>query len=100
MITDEIAKKIAEEARKACSNCQEWECGNCEYRYWRDMRWEEETPTVDAEPVRHAHWIDTGSGQECSECHEIQYGYDSGRYYCANCGAKMDEATDEQTKMH
>jgi len=37
----------------------------------------------------HGYWIDTGSGQECSRCHEVQYGYDSGRYYCQNCGAKM-----------
>lgn len=36
-------------------------------------------------------WIDTGSGQECDQCHEIQYGYDTGRNYCANCGAKMEE---------
>lgn len=34
-------------------------------------------------------WIDTGSGQECSVCHEIQYGYDSFRYFCAFCGADM-----------
>ena len=34
-------------------------------------------------------WIDTGSGQECSVCGEIQYGYDSMRKFCANCGAKM-----------
>ena len=40
--------------------------------------------------VRHGRWIDTGSGQECSACKEIQYGYDSGRYYCQNCGAKME----------
>lgn len=44
----------------------------------------------DAEPVRHGYWIDTGSGQRCSECHEIQYGHDNYRRYCANCGAKMD----------
>lgn len=36
-------------------------------------------------------WIDTGSGQECSECGEIQYGYDNFRYFCANCGAEMKE---------
>lgn len=35
------------------------------------------------------HWIDTGSGQECSECKEIQYGYDNFRYFCPNCGADM-----------
>ena len=44
--------------------------------------------------IVHGHWIDTGSGQECSICGEIQYGYDSGRFYCQNCGAKMDEVTE------
>ena len=38
------------------------------------------------------HWIDTGSGQECSECGEIQHGYDNFRYFCAYCGAKMTES--------
>lgn len=36
-------------------------------------------------------WIDTGSGQECNVCHEIQYGYDNFRHFCANCGAKMQK---------
>ena len=51
-----------------------------------------EFPTIEAEPVRHGRWIDTGSGTECSVCMEIQYGYDSNRNYCPNCGAKMEEA--------
>lgn len=38
---------------------------------------------------RTGHWIDTGSGQECSVCREIQYGYDTGRHFCSNCGARM-----------
>lgn len=40
-------------------------------------------------------WIDTGSGQECSECHEIQYGYDNFRFFCPNCGADMRGEQDE-----
>lgn len=41
-----------------------------------------------AQPERpKGHWIDTGSGQECSECGEVQYGYDNFRYYCAKCGS-------------
>ncbi len=48
-------------------------------------------PIADVEPVKHAKWIDTGSGQECSLCGEIQYGYDSHRYRCACCGARMDK---------
>ena len=47
-------------------------------------------PSV-AIPNKVGHWIDTGSGQECSECHEIQYGYDNHRFYCGNCGARMIE---------
>lgn len=47
-------------------------------------------PPADVIPVVHAYWRDTGSGQECSACKEIQYGYDTGRHYCPNCGAKMD----------
>lgn len=45
----------------------------------------------DIQVVKHGHWRNTGSGQECSVCGEIQYGYDSYRNYCANCGARMDE---------
>lgn len=51
--------------------------------------WIDELQTYDVQEVRQGRWIDTGSGQECSVCGEIQYGYDSGRYYCPNCGAKM-----------
>ena len=50
-----------------------------------------QAPAADVAEVRHAHWRDTGSGQECSLCKEIQYGYDNGRCYCQNCGAKMDK---------
>ena len=40
-------------------------------------------------------WIDTGSGQECSVCGEIQYGYDNYRRFCANCGADMRGCKEE-----
>ena len=46
-------------------------------------------PSVTPQP-KIGHWIDTGSGQECSECGEIQYGYDNFRYFCPNCGSKME----------
>lgn len=49
----------------------------------------EELPPVTPERPKTGHWIDTGSGQECSECGEIQYGYDTFRFFCANCGAEM-----------
>ena len=67
------------------------------------------TPTVDAEPVRHGHWLavkgwDDVIGEldnaECSVCHETQEGeYWAKTYYkyCPNCGAKMDEVEDVET---
>lgn len=51
-------------------------------------------PVADVRENVHGEWIDTGSGEECSVCHEIQYGYDSGRRFCANCGAQMDGAAE------
>ena len=42
--------------------------------------------------VKRGKWFDTGSGQECPFCGEIQYGYDSVRRYCAVCGARMEES--------
>jgi len=51
--------------------------------------------TADVVEVQYGQWIDIGSGQECSVCGEVQYGYDSGRHYCPNCGAKMDLEKEE-----
>lgn len=48
-------------------------------------------PSVTPQKPKTGHWIDTGSGQKCSECGEIQYGYDNFRHFCANCGTKMDK---------
>lgn len=56
----------------------------------------EDCPTVDAEPVRHGHWIEqtpedrySWAPWRCSECK-----LPSGKHqtnYCPNCGAKMDK---------
>ena len=73
-----------------------------------DISWEEEimsdietiskAPTVDAESVRHGHWINhfddlypEDSSVECSVCHEYE-GIMANDNYCPNCGAKMDES--------
>ena len=50
----------------------------------------DKTPTADVAEVKHGEWIYTGSCQVCSICDEEQYGVDTGRFYCPNCGAKMD----------
>ena len=53
----------------------------------------DEAPTVDAEPVKHAHWIYfrglNGMKQcKCAECLTSYGNMDTP--YCPNCGAKMD----------
>ena len=70
--------------------------------------------TVDAEPVRHGHWLPYEYGDEtwhkCSECGTAdKYGYKytafdgnehivlSVRNFCPNCGAKMDEEAQNET---
>ena len=51
--------------------------------------------TVDAEPVVHAHWIETDCFDDygnrfasCSNCGKWETVWDK---YCRECGAKMDE---------
>jgi len=51
----------------------------------------DDEPTIEAEPVRRGRWINHGSFVTCSVCNEEQYGIDTGRFYCQNCGAKMDK---------
>ena len=53
---------------------------------------------IEVVPVRHGHWIWHGSYHTCSVCGEEQYGVDTGRFYCQNCGAKMDEWSDDAEK--
>ena len=53
---------------------------------------------VDAEPVKHGHWIDVngdGSLWRCSVCGELQCCESN---YCGDCGARMDGDRDERTK--
>lgn len=60
-------------------------------------------PAVDAEPVRHGHWIDIDSETytwaiRCNKCgHERSMMSTQKTYpnYCEKCGAKMDERTEE-----
>jgi hypothetical protein len=37
-IDDETARKITEEADKACAKCKELNCWECEYVHWRHKR--------------------------------------------------------------
>lgn len=58
----------------------------------------DDSPTVDAEPVRHGHWVSVPhkSARVCSVCeHDEPYKNapdDADIFnYCPHCGAKMDE---------
>lgn len=54
-------------------------------------------PTIDVEPVVHAHWIKSnydkldGTIYKCSNCNQELF---SAWNFCPHCGAKMDEATE------
>lgn len=59
-------------------------------------------PTIEAEPVRHGHWIkknyvfDDVYRYECSECHYFDEHSESRKVqYCWQCGALMDEVNDD-----
>lgn len=62
----------------------------------------ENAPTVDAELVRHGHWVNKGfEPLRCSVCgitvdaiNGIPWAI-KGFKFCPHCGAKMDEVTDE-----
>lgn len=67
----------------------------------------DEMPTVEAEPIRHGHWVDMGDFESCSVCNgthlkEYQTYYGKCLWvkmdYCPHCGAKMDESTMGQVK--
>lgn len=51
-----------------------------------------DAPTVEAEPVRHGHWIkDNDEYDKCSICGNLHHYSESYGYYCQHCGARMDE---------
>lgn len=53
----------------------------------RALRDETDFPTIDAQPVRHSHWILSDNGEaSCSECHCDGEPYMN---YCPMCGKKM-----------
>jgi len=62
------------------------------------MDYVKEMPTVEAEPVRHGHWVRNDNGTySCSECQSWipneQHYY---ARYCLHCGAKMDEEKENE----
>lgn len=52
---------------------------------------------VDAEPVKHGHWIKSEKSDYEWECSACGYGLSDYRTtYCYDCGAKMDEVEDDK----
>lgn len=81
------AEKLEEYKADCCVSLTEWQEG------WNDAidTIMSETSTVDAEPVRHGHWIvDEDGNIKCSECGHRGVGDN----YCERCGARMDEVED------
>ena len=56
------------------------------------LRIVETAPAVDAEPVRHARWVEEADRRNhwhCSNCERTEGMAHFLMYYCPNCGAKM-----------
>lgn len=105
---------IADMEKRYCKDCERhkgvkggkvrilYEIGEAPCRACGTMDTMEEidnAPTIEAEPVRHGHWInifdendpDISTFGRCTRCNEISKRL-LGRY-CRWCGAKMDEVT-------
>ena len=91
---DKLEADMYHNAFEIDTDLQKWDSG-CWIRYKMFENVIDEQPTVDAEPVRHGHWIFNPKDAlemmftlpKCSEC-----GAESPVVgnYCPHCGAKMD----------
>ena len=56
-----------------------------------------EQDSVEVEPVVHAHWVESDDGitPVCSRCHRTHSCFKRNPDYCPNCGARMDEVTED-----
>lgn len=82
------AEKLEEYKADYCVSLTEWQEG------WNDAidTIMSETPTVDAELVRHGYWInepDRYFHWHCSECGYVISGPHREFNYCPKCGTKM-----------
>ena len=80
-----------------CTNCDSYNGVRCRACWVDDMISDvEDFPTVDAEPVRHGHWVRYRCFIKCSSCGKLFRETNGARspttfLYCPECGAKMDE---------
>lgn len=83
--TDKVAEAIA------------W-LNEYDFVLWHDvMECINKVPEVDAEPIRHGHWILQANGHGmCSTCGIFVNLLNGMTWeYCPNCGAKMDEERED-----
>lgn len=101
------ADEATEKIKTYCEGCNSYRgvrCGACQVADAIDII--EESPTIEAVPVRHGRWIVKDnpnwraySIHECSLCgyyvHDTKLAKRDTMRYCQNCGAKMDEEVEE-----
>lgn len=80
---DDVNRKLF--GRSECTECTDIDCCSC-FREWL-----EEVPTIDAEPVIHAHWIEDGYFGFPNVCSHCGSEWKKKTKRCPNCGAIMDE---------
>lgn len=89
---DALRELMYHEAFEKDTDMQKWD-GGCWIRYKMFENAIENAPTIEAEPVKHGHWIlrkaDSGFHTDCV-CSECKRKHAIGWDYCPNCGAKMD----------
>lgn len=81
----------ADELKKVLKEHYEWWADGIEkYGLAEAMEVVDEAPTVEAIPVRHAHWIPLPNHNiwKCSNCGYYHYGYPSKR--CEGCDSVME----------
>lgn len=83
-----------------CKDCNSYNGAMCRACTWMDaMDYIEDAPTIDAQPVKHGHWVELPKALnpnetpcQCSNCKHVisfYYGYPKSKF-CDECGAKMD----------
>lgn len=83
----------ADELKKSIEEDEELKSNSLAYLLMNLMTcYIDDAPTIDAEPVRHGHWVICSDGYYpyCSKCKQEPSGKNMTNY-CPNCGAKMDE---------
>ena len=88
---DKLVKQIPKTSVDIFENCR-----NCRLLDDLEVRMIiSNAPTIEAEPVKHGHWIAVENGNDgdakCSRCGCYHHVWEAYGYYCQHCGAKMDE---------